>query len=154
MNVFWPSLVDVHCAGANIKMIQAESNAKVDVSRETNEVTISGEPSQVAKAKELITAILEGGPVGPPPEAEKTIEAKSAGAVIGRGGATIRKIQEDTGARVDISKDSSGPDVITISGKNAVLPTILPGGQQLSSENALSLLNRVSRCSGESRSNG
>ena len=97
-------------------MIQTESGAKVDVSRDTNEVTISGDPSQIAKAKELIASILEGGPIGPPPEAEKVIETKSAGAVIGRGGATIRKTQEESGARVDISKDSSGPDVITISG--------------------------------------
>jgi|EP01049_Picozoa_sp_SAG25_P010886 polyribonucleotide nucleotidyltransferase len=97
-------------------MISSESGAKVDVSKDSNEVTISGEPSQVAKAKQLIKTILEGGDVGPPPEAEKRIETSSAGAVIGRKGETIRKIQETSGARVDISKDSSGPDVIVISG--------------------------------------
>ena len=107
--------------GANIQMIQTQSGAKVDVSRETNQVTISGDSAQVAKAKELVQAILAGGPVGPPPEAEKRIETSSAGAVIGKGGQTIRKIQDESGARVDISKDSSGPDVITISGSKAAV---------------------------------
>jgi far upstream element-binding protein len=99
-------------------MIQSESGAKLDIDRDTSQVVISGEPDQIRKAKELIQGIVDGKDMGPPPEAQNRIETKSAGAIIGAGGVTIRKIQVDSGARVDIDK-TGDIDVITISGSHA-----------------------------------
>jgi hypothetical protein len=86
-----------------------------------------------ARAKELVGAVLAGRTESlppslrpAPPEATERLEVASAAAVIGKGGATIRRIQEESGARLDIERrpqqGSGGPgkgDTIVITGGTA-----------------------------------
>jgi polyribonucleotide nucleotidyltransferase len=118
--------------GATIAAIQQESGARLDVDRKRGdqeglrgrggEVRVSGTPAQIEAAK----ALIEGALAAARPEATERLEVASAAAVIGKGGATIRRIQEESGARLDIERrpqqGSGGPgkgDTIVITGGTA-----------------------------------
>ena len=59
---------------------------------------------QVSIAQNAILAIVGGGGGG---EKVTLDVGKSIGAVIGKGGSTIKSIQAESGARLDIEKDST-----------------------------------------------
>ena len=42
---------------------------------------------------------------------------KFHGSIVGRGGATLRKIREDTDTRIELPQENSSSDVITIVGR-------------------------------------
>lgn len=99
--------------GATIKKISTESGAKVEVDCDTGTVAVSGTAEQVAAAKKMIHVAIHG-------EAQETIELGKNGRflVIGKEGATVKKLQLETGAKFDIVKDKS---ILKISGsKEAV----------------------------------
>jgi far upstream element-binding protein len=99
--------------GSTIKSIQAESGAKLDIEKDSDTVKISGSAEQIAAAKILINEAVEG----PKPEAVVTVDVGSkGGTVIGRGGENIRKVQDESGARVEIEK---GTGIVKISGSKA-----------------------------------
>jgi|EP01043_Picozoa_sp_COSAG02_P028508 polyribonucleotide nucleotidyltransferase len=101
--------------GSTIKSIQAESGAKLDIEKDSGVVKISGSADQIASAKVLIAEAVEG----PKPEATATIQVgDKGGTVIGRGGENIRKVQDESGARVDMEK---GSGVVNISGSKAAV---------------------------------
>jgi len=101
--------------GSTIKSIQAESGAKLDIEKDSEVVKISGSPDQIASAKVLIAEAIEG----PKPEATATIQVgDKGGTIIGRGGENIRKVQDQSGARVDMEK---GSGVVKISGSKAAV---------------------------------
>eukprot|EP00239_Pterosperma_sp_CCMP1384_P002830 CAMPEP_0197846536 /NCGR_PEP_ID=MMETSP1438-20131217/3390_1 /TAXON_ID=1461541 /ORGANISM="Pterosperma sp., Strain CCMP1384" /LENGTH=654 /DNA_ID=CAMNT_0043458221 /DNA_START=348 /DNA_END=2312 /DNA_ORIENTATION=- len=83
--------------GCNIRKITTESGAKVDVSCEAGTVTVSGSEEQCAAAQELVKVAIHG-------EAQEAIDLGQRGVyiIMGPKGATIRQLQEESGARFDI----------------------------------------------------
>lgn len=96
--------------GDNIKRLQQESGAKIDIERDLGSVcAIYGTEEAVKKARGLIEAQLADAKYSELVECP----ASAIGAVIGRGGATIRSIQEDSGARVNVERE---PPAVRLSG--------------------------------------
>jgi polyribonucleotide nucleotidyltransferase len=98
-------------AGATLRQIEETTKARVSVSKsgaegqqgrpasgEVRTVIIRGTEARVAAAKEAIAAALRF--------VDRTIEVPdwSVGELLGRGGKALEKLQEKTGARVDIAK--------------------------------------------------
>lgn len=64
------------------------------------------------QAREIITGILEGGPMKPVPADGEVVEeiecpGSAVGSIIGKGGSEIKAIQEKSGARIEIPRESS-----------------------------------------------
>eukprot|EP00038_Savillea_parva_P025508 m.48005 g.48005 ORF g.48005 m.48005 type:complete len:619 (+) comp6949_c0_seq1:114-1970(+) len=100
--------------GANIRKVEADSKASLhleDNDDGSKKLIIEGTAEQIAKAREMVTDILEGGPVKPTPGPGEVVEeiecpASAVGSIIGKGGSEIKNIQEATGARVDVPRGS------------------------------------------------
>lgn len=99
--------------GINIRNVEDKSGARVNIQESEDgaqsSVQISGTQEACAKAAELVKTLLEGGPIKPiagPGQklVEVTVPDSAKGSIIGRGGETIKKIQESSGANVDIPK--------------------------------------------------
>lgn len=91
-----PSLIGriIGPRGATIREIQDETGADVNVDR-SGKITLSGTDEAIEAAKEWIDTILN------PPRTSFTFPRRFMGRLIGAKGAMIRRIQDDTGARVD-----------------------------------------------------
>lgn len=108
-------------AGSNVKRIREESSAFVSILRndynaKERVLTLKGTVEYIAHASELVTTLLletanarkEG------QESDESVCLKilhhktSAGAIIGKGGAIIREIQETTGVRMSLSVETLG----------------------------------------------
>jgi polyribonucleotide nucleotidyltransferase len=97
--------------GATITGVREDTGAYVELARGSSIVSIKGTTEAVAKAKAMIELILD-----PPFEAMEIDVRDGAGAIIGPNGDTIRKIQDESGARVDIKRNKNGNDTMNISG--------------------------------------
>ena len=100
--------------GATIKFITASSGAHVEAGRGgKSAVVLSGTRDQVAKAKALVLAAMNGVDVAA--ESTETIELGARGVplLIGKGGATIKELQAKCGARIDVPR---GGTACTVSG--------------------------------------
>lgn len=99
--------------GTVIRRITVESGARMDVSCDDGTVTISGTEEQIAAAQALVNLTLHG-------EAQEQIELGARGVYVikGAGGSTIRRMQEETGARFDIDAASK---TLTVSGDKAAV---------------------------------
>eukprot|EP00049_Salpingoeca_infusionum_P017137 m.351863 g.351863 ORF g.351863 m.351863 type:complete len:450 (-) comp16385_c0_seq1:142-1491(-) len=107
--------------GSTIKQIQDLSGAHMDIAKECNPgetqrmVTIIGQPAQVSKCEELIQKKLAGESLpiaqtttGFDPSTRKVyIPDSMVGRIIGKGGSTIREIQDTCGTHLDIAKECS-----------------------------------------------
>ena len=84
--------------GSTIRGIEQQSGARVEVNSCVTpcSVVISGNTPAVEMAMSLVAAITH------PPTLELTCKSALGGQLIGPRGATIRGIQEQTGARVDV----------------------------------------------------
>jgi len=118
------ALRDVPCvigkAGANVKVIQADSGASLDIDSDIGIVSVTGTPQQVARATELVRLFVEHR--GPPPEALKKLQmpGQDARLVIGAGGANVQRLEKETGARIKIDLDGDdGAASVTVSGSSA-----------------------------------
>lgn len=88
--------------GLNIRRIQDESGARIDVPKGQSMCTISGTPSSVALAVNELQQILDENDT-------VTIDlasAKGIGAIVGKGGVNIRRIESESGANVNITRGS------------------------------------------------
>ena len=116
--------------GEKINGIQSESGAVVKIQNQSDvgpgqprRVTISGLPDRVAHASQLVYALIGDsgarraaprGAVGAPataaPQTEVFVPVESTdfGKIIGRGGDTIRRLQEESGARMQVDRPNSG----------------------------------------------
>lgn len=76
--------------GLTIRGISESSGARLDIDKETNSVTITGQPEEVAAAEKAIKLILKP----PPPESimRRDLEPRMVSAILGNKGATIRYI--------------------------------------------------------------
>ncbi|CAN7062901.1 unnamed protein product [Brassica oleracea var. botrytis] len=114
--------------GETIKSLQLQSGAKIQVTRDmdadpnaaTRTVDLTGTPDQISRAEELINEVLQeaesGGTVGVgsgggsrrmagQPGADQfvmKIPNNKVGLVIGKGGETIKSMQAQTGARIQV----------------------------------------------------
>ncbi|KAJ0260242.1 hypothetical protein HA466_0064760 [Hirschfeldia incana] len=112
--------------GETIKSLQLQSGAKIQVTRDmdadpnapTRTVDLTGTPDQISRAEELINEVLQeaetggqggsgGGPrrMGGQPGADQfvmKIPNNKVGLVIGKGGETIKSMQANTGARIQV----------------------------------------------------
>jgi transcription antitermination factor NusA-like protein len=99
--------------GANLRRIEATTKARIAVSKLdeddaaavrvrglVRDVTVRGTPASVSAAKKAIADALRYG--------ERAVEVPdwSVGELLGRGGKALERLQEKTGARVDIDKDA------------------------------------------------
>uniref|UniRef100_A0A7S2N7G6 K Homology domain-containing protein n=1 Tax=Haptolina brevifila TaxID=156173 RepID=A0A7S2N7G6_9EUKA len=110
-------------AGANIKKLQADSGAQVDLDRAGGRVTVRGRKAQVAAAVARLDELAsEFG------EKELRVLQRQIPLIIGRGGTTIRQLQQDTGASIDIRKEDC---VVRIRGSQAVTDDALRRIQEL-----------------------
>lgn len=113
-----------------ITHIQAESGAKVQVMQDQDRVLmLRGQRETVTKGREMIQAMANRGgggqvevlltinmpppgPSGYPPYQEIMIPGAKVGLVIGKGGDTIKQLQEKTGAKMIIIQDGPNQEVI------------------------------------------
>jgi len=109
--------------GKNVKMITQDSGARIDISKDNNPkgtVNIIGTPEQIHKAKALIADLLKS-ETGKTENKDSTKVAVIVGAanirtVIGKSGSMINKIESETGARLDISKEGNTEGRVNVSG--------------------------------------
>ncbi|XP_028407680.1 far upstream element-binding protein 3-like [Dendronephthya gigantea] len=116
--------------GDTIKRLQSETGARIqfkpdDASSPTRVATIQGPPEQVQRASQMINEIVEqsrqrsGGSRGGPPipsgpgvrKVDFPVPAAKCGLVIGKGGETIRQINQASGAHVELNRNipENGP---------------------------------------------
>ncbi|CAN7060604.1 unnamed protein product [Brassica rapa subsp. trilocularis] len=114
--------------GETIKSLQLQSGAKIQVTRDmdadpnapTRTVDLTGTPDQISRAEELINEVLQdaetgggagsggggsrrmGGQPGADQFVMKIPNNKVVGLVIGKGGETIKSMQANTGARIQV----------------------------------------------------
>lgn len=74
--------------GLTIRGISESTGARLDIDKDTNSVTISGQPEEVSAAEKAIRLIL----VPPPPEStmRRELEPRMISAILGNKGANIR----------------------------------------------------------------
>ena len=118
--------------GDSIKKVGVASGAEIHIedraerSRDSSgpqmrEIMLCGTEDQVFNAQQLLEAQVDfyfkDGPKARPkpsgPNEDIPLEESQRGFVIGRGGATIKRLQEESGARLDIDRDTG---VLNISG--------------------------------------
>ena len=108
--------------GETIKRIEAASGAKLNLDKKHATCEIRGDGEQRKQAKALVLETLEKAGHGPdaPAKASITVEGGAGvNRVIGAGGATIKFIQEASGAKVDVGR--GGDSVVKISGTSQQL---------------------------------
>ena len=115
--------------GEKINSIQTESGAIVKIQNQNEvgpgqprRITISGAPDRVAHASQLVYAIIgqssasraaqapraaSGGREAAGAEIFVPVEADQFGKIIGRGGETIRRLQEESGVRMQVDRPNS-----------------------------------------------
>lgn len=121
--------------GENIRRIELESGARLQLNRSAGQLFIKGSSGAVGRAKEMVQeevaegrtgdgAVDEDASGGPAPALGPALRlwvySKEAGRIIGRGGETVREIIQRTGAEVQIErgegKDHSTERMIQIFG--------------------------------------
>jgi len=88
-------------AGANIKRLKLESGASFDLDRASGRLRVQGTKAGVAKGCELLDELLDQN-AG---HLELRVHGRQVPLIIGRGGATIRQLQADSGASIAVSKE-------------------------------------------------
>jgi len=106
--------------GATIRQMQELSGAHIDVAKECKpgtdyrEVTLTGNPQQMQYCEQLIQQKLAGEALPTassvygypaPNETKCYIPNDMVGRIIGKGGETIRQLQDQSGVHMDIAKD-------------------------------------------------
>ncbi|KAL7538064.1 hypothetical protein ACHAXR_009681 [Thalassiosira sp. AJA248-18] len=90
-----------------IRSLQDSTGCKLDITRGSTTLKLAGSTEAVAEATTQIRALLEANR-----GFEMTIENSKVGAVYGKGGETLRSIQDRTGTQIDVSR---GPTHATVS---------------------------------------
>ena len=112
--------------GANITKIQNETGCRVQLQRDSGRCRIFGpSPEAMQDARARIDAIVEAAEAEqearqnlrdsrPPrsfspngPHISMDVSRNSAAAIIGRGGATIRRLEQDSGCKINVSKETN-----------------------------------------------
>ena len=123
-------------------VIQVQKNSEADLHSQTREVVLIGNDEQIEAARREVDFIVQektmevqrdtqpdrggggggGGPGGgmggePPARVVMRVPNSAVGTIIGRAGETIKRLQQMTGARIQIDRNENKPErEITISG--------------------------------------
>lgn len=104
--------------GEQINKIQQDSGCKVQIAHDSaglpdRSVSLTGSPDAIERAKALIDDIVSRGHESTNGQAgsmqEMIIPAGKAGLIIGKGGETIRQLQERAGVKMILIQDGSQP---------------------------------------------
>ena len=110
-----PALI-IGSQGATIRLLEATTGCKIDVSKDHNVVKITGTASQCDQATAAVKEILDEDNARKARQVEQKLQFdKGSGAVkaiIGKGGATIQDIEKRTGAKLDVNIEE-GTCVVT-----------------------------------------
>eukprot|EP01082_Thalassiosira_pseudonana_P001732 g1080.t1 g1080 contig10:1346160-1348415(-) len=87
---------------STIKSLQSETGCKVDITRGSTALKLSGSNEAVATATARIRALLEANR-----GFEMTIDNAKVGAVYGKGGETLRSIQDRTNSQIDVVRGAT-----------------------------------------------
>lgn len=90
-----------------IRGLQDSTGCRLDIDRGTTTLKLAGSAEAVAKATAQIRALLDANR-----GFEMTIENSKVGSVYGKGGETLRSIQDRTGTQIDVAR---GPTHATVS---------------------------------------
>jgi len=90
-----------------IRDMQDATGCKLEITRGTTTLKLSGSPEAVAEAANQVRELLEANR-----GFDMTIEASKVGAVYGKGGETLRSIQDRSGVNIDVVR---GPTHATVS---------------------------------------
>jgi len=101
--------------GETIRGLSSDFNVQINTDDTSNQINVKGSKKNVAKAIAKIKGMLakqkEAGPFGPLPEGVESEVVEVAdnlkGRIIGTRGATINKLQADTGAKIDFARKGS-----------------------------------------------
>lgn len=111
--------------GTRIAVVRQRSGAQVSIDKSSDSkrcrVLLSGTVEQIEAAKELVNELVaEASTAAPvrPRENEQVVEVPHSmiGKVIGKGGDTIKRLQRETGAKIDVISDGSDPCPVRVSG--------------------------------------
>ena len=100
--------------GTTIKRLQQESGATFDLERSSGRVRVFGRASAVQKAQVMLDGLTEE--FGAIREIE--VQQRQIALVIGRGGSTIKTLQAESGANIEIRKDDC---VVRVKGSQAAV---------------------------------
>ena len=120
--------------GEQITRLQADSGCKIQMAQESGGLsermcTLTGPPPAIAQAKAMIDGIISSGEGGHPGgggggrggfggggggpmgggQVEMMVPGHKVGLIIGKGGETIKMLQEQTGAKIVIIQESNEP---------------------------------------------
>jgi len=109
-----PIKVVIGNRGSTIQQIESSTGAKIKVNKDKGFVTISGNSEQAEAAKVAISDIVTQFTENARLIETATVDVgKSGSAVIGKGGSTLKKIESQSGAKLNLSKESS---ILSITG--------------------------------------
>ena len=94
----------VGAKGATIRDIQAKSGARIDIVRDKQIAMLKGKKEHCDIAKDLITSLVENF-MEKNFTCELAVPVPALPSVVGAKGATIRDLQDRSGARIDINRD-------------------------------------------------
>lgn len=95
---------------AKLQELERDSGAKIDINRDEKTIVINGDTKPVlacSMAVQTLLASVSNSEVIP------VVDPKKTGRVIGRGGEMVRRLQDETGARISVDKTTS---TVTVSG--------------------------------------
>jgi len=101
--------------GENIRALQAEFDVQINTDDKNNQIKVRGSKKNVKKAAEKIKATIakqkDAGPYGALPDGVESeiieVADNLKGRIIGARGATINKLQKDSGAKIDFARRGS-----------------------------------------------
>ena len=97
--------------GSKIRQLESKTGARLSVQRGTTVLDISGTEEQVKEAKKLVQEIISSVAGS---RLEMKLTRENVGYVIGRGGSTIREIQQKSGARLQIVRDNRNSEDVSL----------------------------------------
>jgi len=112
--------------GEMVRKLQDDTGASIKVDKETSSVTIHGTVAQIAAAKAKVDALLSSDTIPVmllKGEVQKTLSVPKAasGSIIGTKGASIREIQETSGAKVNLGDATDGMVACMVYGSPAAV---------------------------------
>ena len=105
--------------GVNIKKLQDESRAAFELDKTSCRVTIRGTKAATCKAARLLDELLERFGT----QLEIQVLPRQVPLVIGRGGATIKQLQADSGATISAAKEDG---CVRVRGSQAAVEAAVP----------------------------
>lgn len=108
--------------GITIKSICSESGTFINFSKESQIGTVCGTKTSVSKAFELIASKL--GEIEDSIRIEIIVPQGQIGRIVGRKGATIRKLEEDSGGKISIQHPINAYQSIAITGSPKAVSSV------------------------------